>query len=198
MRLPILFTAILALMLIALVPLGIALAQEANPGRVLPDAVHRGETFDVTVTFTSPVDKFNAIGLTDLCPDGWNVTVDKAWCIPSADAVKATGNKAELSWFGELDVGFDKDISFTGLYKVTVPDDASTGIYAFNNGFVEYYVGEEGPFVGNTTGSSEVEVVGGGSSSIGAWWITGIVIVIAIIVAAAFMVRRRRARESKS
>ena len=184
-------------MLIALVPLGIALAQEANPGRTLPDAVHKGETFDVTVTFVAPVDKFNAIGLTDLCPDGWNVTVDKAWCTPSADAVLATGNKAELSWFGEPDVGFDKDISFTALYMVTVPDDASTGIYAFD-GSVEYYVASEGPYSENTTGSSQLEVVPGGSSGIGVWWIVGIVVAIAVIVAAVLLVRRRKARESKT
>ena len=192
MRLPLLFTAVLALVTVVLMPVAIAWAQEASPGRVLPDAVHKGETFDVTVNFVAPVDKFNAIGLTDLCPDGWNVTVDKAWCTPSADAVKATGNKAELSWFGEPDVGFAKDISFSALYEVTVPDDASTGIYGFD-GSVEYYVAFEGPFVENTTGSSQVEVVGGGSSDIGVWWIVGIVVAIAIIVAAALLVRRRKA-----
>ena len=184
------------LLAVALMPVAIAaLAQEVNPGRVLPATVHIGETFDVTVSFVAPVDNFNAIGLTDLAPDGWDVTVDKTWCTPNADAVLATGDKAEISWFGEPEVGFAKDISFNALYKVTVPDDASTGIYAFN-GSLEYYVATEGPYLGNVTGSSEVAVVEG--SGIGAWWITGIVIVIAIIVTAALMVRRRRARESKS
>jgi len=190
MRLRTLFVTIVALMLIALMPLGIALGQEASPGRVVPDAVHSGETFDVTVSFTAPVDKFNAVGLTDLAPDGWDVTVDEAWCTPNADAVLATGDKAEISWFGELDVGFDKDISFTALYKVTVPDDASAGIYAFD-GSVEYYVGEEGPYSEDITGGSEVEVVGGGGG-IGVWWIVGIVVAIAVIVAAVLLVRRRR------
>jgi len=190
MRSRIVFVSIVLLMAVALLPVGIALAQEASPGRVLPDAVHSGETFDVTVTFTAPVDKFNSIGLTDLAPDGWNVTVDETWCTPSADAISATDNKAEIAWYGEPEVGFNKDISFTALYKVTVPDDAELGIDAFS-GHLEYYVGEEGPYLENTTGGSQVEVVGG--SSIGVWWIVGIVVVIAIIVAAALLVRRRKA-----
>jgi hypothetical protein len=189
-RFRIVFISILALMAIALVPLGIALAQGVSPGRVVPDAVRSGETFDVTVNFAAPVDKLNAIGLTDLCPDGWDVTVDKTWCTPNADAVLATGNKAEISWFGELNVGFDKDTSFTALYKVAVPDDASTGIYGFD-GFLEYYVATEGPYLGNITGGSQVEVVGGGV--IGVWWIVGIVVAIAVIVAAVLLVRRRKA-----
>jgi len=189
MRLHTLFVTIVALMLVALVSLGVALAQqEANPGRVLPDTVQGGETFDVTVNFTAPVDKFNAIGLTDLCPDGWNVTVNATWSTPNADAVLATGNKAEIGWFGEPDVGFDNGTTFTALYKVTVPDDASAGIYVFS-GSVEYYVGEGGPFVGNITGGSQVEVVGVGG--IGLWWIITIVVVVAVIVVAVLVVRRR-------
>ena len=178
---------IVAVMLVALMPVAIALAQEANPDRVLPDTVHNGETFNVTVNFTAPVDKFNAIGLTDLCPDGWNVTVNETWCTPNADAVLATGNKAEIGWYGEPDVGFDSGTSFTALYKVTVPDDAELGIYAFN-GSVEYYVGPEGPYSENITGGSQIEVVAGG---IGLWWIITIVVVVAIIVVAVLVVRRR-------
>jgi len=189
MRLYILFTAILALLAVALMPVALVWAQEANPQRTLPDAVHKGETFDVTVSFTAPVDKFNSIGLTDLCPDGWNVTVDETWCTPNADAVLATGNKAEIGWFGEQGVGFDKDISFSALYKVTVSDDAELGIYAFD-GFLEYWVASEGPYSENVTGSSQVEVVEG--SAISVWWIVGIVVVIAVIVAAVLLVRRRR------
>jgi len=189
MRLPVAFVTVAALMLVALMPLGIALGQQASPGRVLPDTVQKGETFNVTVNFTAPVDKFNAIGLTDLCPDGWNVTVNETWCTPNADAVLATGNKAEIGWYGEPDVGFDNGTTFTALYKVTVPDDAEVGIYAFN-GSVEYYVGPEGPYSGNITGGSQVEVVGG-SSGVGVWWIVGIVVVVAIIVVAVLLVRRR-------
>ncbi len=186
MRLYILFTAILVLVAVALMPLGITLAQQVNPDRILPDAVHSGETFDVTVNFTSPVDNFNAIGLTDLCPAGWDVTLDEAWCTPNAEFVKATGNKAEFLWYGPYESG----TTFSALYKVTVPDDAGLATYAFN-GSLEYYLGEEGPYSENITGSSQVEVVGGGG--IGVWWIVGIVVVIAVIVAAALLVRRRKA-----
>ncbi len=186
MRLLSLFVVILALMALAFLPLGVILAQEANPSRTLPDAVHRGETFDVTVTFSSPADEFNGIGLTDLCPDGWEVTVDEAWCTPDAEFVKATGNKAEIMWFGPYESG----TTVSALYKVTVPDDAELGMYTFN-GSVEYYIGEEGPFVENTTGGSQLEVVAG--SVINVWWIVGIVVAMAIIVAAALLVRRRRA-----
>lgn len=185
MRLLSLFVVILALAAIALMPLGIVLAQGASPGRILPDAVHSGETFDVTVTFTAPADELNGIGLTDLCPDGWEVKLDEAWCTPNAEFVKAAGNKAEFLWYGPYESG----TTLTALYKVTIPDDAGLGMYAFN-GSVEYYLGEEGPFVESITGSSQVEV--GEGSSIGAWWITGIVVGIAVIVAAALLVRRRR------
>jgi hypothetical protein len=186
MRLLSLLIVILALTAVVFLPLGVALGQGANPGRTLPDAVYRGETFDVTVTFSSPVDDFNGIGLTDLCPDGWEVTLDEAWCTPNAEFIKATGNKAEFMWFGPYESG----TTISTLYKVTVADDASLGIYDFN-GSVEYWVGEEGPFVENTTGSSQVEVVEGGGINV--WWIVGIVVAIAVIVAAVLLVRRRTA-----
>ena len=195
MRLHTLFITIVALLLIALVPVGIALGQEASPARVLPDAVHKGETFDVTVNFTTTVDKFNAIYLTDIVPDGWNVIADEAWCTPNADALVATGNKAEIAWYGEPDVGFDRDISFSALYKVTVPDDAELGIYIFN-GSLGYWIGPEGPYLENVTGSSQVAVVE--RSVIGVWGIVGIVVAVAAIVAAVLLVRRRKARESKA
>jgi hypothetical protein len=190
MRLRVVFVIVVALAAVALMPVAIALGQEASPGRVLPDAVPMGETFDVTVNFTAPVDKFNAIFLTDFVPDGWNVIVDEAWCTPTADAFTGVGNKAEIAWYGEPGVGFDKDISFSAVYKVTVPDDAELGIYTFN-GSLGYFVGPEGPYSENVTGSSQVEVVEGGGISV--WWIVGIVVAIAVIVAAVLLVRRRKA-----
>ena len=185
MRLLSLLIVILALMVVTIVPLGIGLAQEASPGRILPDAVQGGETFDVTVTFSSPDDNFNAIGLTDLAPDGWDVTLDETWSAPNAGFVNALGNKAEIMWFGPYESG----TTFSAVYKVTVPDDAELGIYTFD-GSLEYYVGSEGPYSENTTGSSQVEVVGGGGG-IGVWWIVTIVVVIAVIVVAVLVVRRR-------
>jgi len=157
MRLFIAFATIMALMAVALMPLDMALAQEANPDRTLPDTVERGESFDVTVTFIAPADKFNAIVLSDLAPDGWNVTINKTWSAPSADALKATDNNAEITWFGEIGVGFDSGTSFNVVYRVAVPDDASAGIHTFN-GFLGYYFGADGPYYENITGDSEVEV----------------------------------------
>jgi len=83
MRLPIVFV-IVTVVAVSLLPVGMGLAQEANPSRILPHTVERGQTFDVTVTFTAAADNFNGIGLTDLAPDGWEVTLDKAWCAPNA------------------------------------------------------------------------------------------------------------------
>jgi len=157
MRVFIAFVTIVALMAIALMPGDMALAQQANPGRTLPDTVERGQTFEVTVTFAAPADKFNAIGLADLAPAGWNVTVDKMWSNPSAEFVKATGNKAELMWFGEQGVGFYNGTSFSVVYQVAVPDYACAGIHSFD-GFLEYYLAMEGPYVETVTGDSEVEV----------------------------------------
>ena len=188
MRLRALSVGMVALLAVALMPVAIALGQEASPGRVLPDTVQKGETFDVTVNFTAPADMFNAIGLTDLCPDGWNVTIDKTWCTPNADVFTATGNKAEIGWYGQPGVGFDNGTPFTALYKVTVPDDAELGIYVFS-GSVEYYVGPEGPYLENITGDSQTEVVAAGGISV--WWIVSIVVVVAIIVVAVLLVRRR-------
>jgi len=164
MRVFIAFFTIMALMAVALIPLDMALAYPpANPVRALPSTpVERGKTFNVTVTFTAPADKFNAIGLTDNAPDGWNVTVNAAWCTPIADLVSVTGNKAEIAWSGEPGVGFNNGTSFSALYKVTVPDYACAGNHAFN-GFLEYYSNADknvtpGPYDETVTGDSEGEV----------------------------------------
>jgi hypothetical protein len=158
MRFLVAFVTIVALMAVTLMPVDMALGREANPARTLPEAVHKGETFDVTVTFTAPADKFSAISITDLVPEDWNVTVSTAWCTPNADAVLARGNKAEIVWYGEPGVGFDNGTSFSVLYEVAVPDDASRGIYTFS-GFLGYYVGYSGHIFEDVTGDSEVEVV---------------------------------------
>jgi len=157
MKLFVAFITIVALMTVVLMPVDMALGQEVNPDRTLPVTVERGQTFNVSVTFTAPVDKFNAIGLTDLAPDGWNVTVDAAWCTPIADVVKATGNMAEIGWFGEPGVGFDKDTSFSAVYKVTVPDYACAGNHAFN-GFLAYFIADSDQIFKDVTGDSEVDV----------------------------------------
>ena len=158
MRLCVAFVIIVALMGAALMPLDIALGQEANPARVLPDTVQRGGTFDVTVTFTTPADEFNSIALRDTAPDGWNVTVDAAWCSPNAEYVKATGNQASLIWYGP----YDKGVDFTVVYKVTVPCDASPGSHSFNVSpyeiFLSYYIGNGSKILENIMGNYELEV----------------------------------------
>ena len=182
------FVSVAAVLAVAVIPVAIAVGQEVNPVRVLPDTVQKGEIFEVTANFTAPADKLSPVGLTDLCPDGWNVTVNMTWCTPNAQFVNATENKAEIMWYGEPGVGFNSGTTFTALYKVTVPDDAGLGIYVFS-GSVEYYVGPEGPYSENIAGGSQIEVAAEGG--IGVWWIVTIVVVVAIIVAAVLLVRRR-------
>lgn len=104
--------------------------------RELPNTVTVGEEFVVTVTFTSPEDGFHAIGLTDIAPDGWDVSVDVTWTEPQAMGANTPGTeKAEYIWEGPHDAG----VEFTAEYKVRVPVDAEPGIYTFS-GSLEYYI----------------------------------------------------------
>jgi hypothetical protein len=111
----------------------------ANPVRSLPAMVSPGDTFEVTVTFTSPLADFHGIGLDDSAPGGWTVSVDKVWNDPDADADNTpTPNEAAYIWFGPYASG----VTFTAVYEITVPDDAEVGnIYGFS-GTLEYYIGE--------------------------------------------------------
>jgi len=154
MRLVIAFVTIVALMAVAVMPVDTALAQQANPSRVLPDKVQRGETFDVTVTFTSPANGFDFIYLFDFAPDDWTVIVDGTWCTPNA-TTDATGNKAEISWWTGP---YDNGTAFTAVYKVTVPHDAQLGIHTFA-GNLRYYLGSKGPYLENITDDCEVEAI---------------------------------------
>jgi hypothetical protein len=128
---------------------------EVDAVRDMPSEVQRGQTFPVAVTFTACEDEFNAIGLTDLAPEGWDVSVDSTWCTPRANAVKGTDNKAEIAWFGP----YDRDTAFTAVYNVTVPQDAPLGVYEFGDGFLKYYVASAGPYTASIGGDSEIEVV---------------------------------------
>lgn len=126
--------------LLALAGSGLVAAAGANPIRVLPDTVYPGQTFQVTVTFTSPADDFNAIGLADLAPAGWNVSVDMTECTPGADVdnhPSAKEEEADYIWFG----GYDAGTEFTAVYNVTVPSDATPGTYSFIGGTLQYYIG---------------------------------------------------------
>jgi len=147
-----------ALVMVAIIAMPSIVLAQANPVRDLPDeAVQRGETFDVTVTFTAPHDGFHAIGLTDLAPRGWTIEADPTWCDPDANEFTVTDNKVELMWYGP-GTGYPAGTSFTAVYNVTVPNDASLGEHTFANGTLEYYYGATGHEIENIAGDSKIEV----------------------------------------
>jgi len=160
MRLVGLVLSAVLLVAIMVLPLDIALGQgAANAVRALPATVQRGEKFDVTLTFTAPVDQFNAIAVRDTAPDGWNATVNLAWCTPPADAVNATGNRASFTWNSPYPNG----TNFTVMYNVTVPCDASLGTNSFNlspyESFCSYCIGGGERIKESITGNFEIEVI---------------------------------------
>ena len=155
MRVSVVLLTLVALMAVVIMPLHIALAYPpANPTRILPDTVYRGETFNVTVTFTAPANGFDFIYLFDVAPDNWTVIANETWCTPNATDVNAT-NKSQIAWWSGP---YDNGTPFTALYKVTVPDDAELGIHTFA-GMLRYYLGPNGPYGENITGDSQVEVM---------------------------------------
>jgi len=152
--------AMVALVLVssALVPLtDTALAQgTANAVRsFLPDdQVLRDETFNVSVTFTAPVDGFNAIGLRDTVPAGWAIQANGSWCTPNANQVNIVGDEAQYVWNGPYDAGQ----AFTAIYQVTVSSGASSGTHLFISGQLEYYENGSGPSTEDIGGDSDVMV----------------------------------------
>ena len=131
------------------------------PVRNLPPEVHCGETFEVIVNWSYPVDNRNAIGFTDLAPAGLNVTVNESWCTPQANFSNLVGNKIEYAW----DDIYNASTDFTIRYKVTVPANTTQGNYTFpcndcSQSWLEYYVGEGGPYKSCTVGDCEVNVTG--------------------------------------
>jgi hypothetical protein len=138
------------------VPATSGMADVFSVTRTLPGGdLHPGDTFDVTLSFTAPDDDFNAVGIKDVAPAGWAVSVNNAWCTPAATyGNKPETNKVEYAWFGSYSLGS----SFTVVYKVTVPGDASGGTYSFTGGKVEYYLGGTGPHFADTTSDTEVAV----------------------------------------
>ena len=142
---------------IVVFPAGGALAYPpANPVRTLPATVEKGATFNVTVNFTAPADNFSSISLTDFAPDSWDVTVDGAWCQPTATA-KVTGNMSEFTWYL---TPYPNGTNFTVLYKVTVPCSAELENYTFSHdGFLGYYIGTGPHIFENITGDFNVTVI---------------------------------------
>lgn len=182
---------------------GVMATDGANPVRFLPATVSPGDTFEVTVTFTSPLANFHGIGLDDLAPGGWTVSVDKVWNDPDADADNTPSpNEAAYIWFGPYASG----VTFTAVYDVTVPGDAELGIYDFS-GTLEYYIGESNdpaviPISGDYPGAYQVEVVpashavGGNAYPVNKLAILAPWIALAVVIAGAviFFVRRRPAQ----
>jgi hypothetical protein len=118
-----------------------------NPNETYPNA-----TFNVYVNFTAPAHGFNAIGLTDLAPDGWTVEVDVNWSWingtqnSSYSVDVSSDNQAEIMWAGP----FKEGTNISGMYKVTVPTTAKPGINEFpldncTEAWLEYYINEIGP-----------------------------------------------------
>jgi hypothetical protein len=153
---------ILAALLLMGVPATSSMADVFSANRALPGVnLHPGDTFDVTVSFSAPDDDFNAIGITDVAPTGWAISVNTAWCTPAATyGNNPEANKVEYTWFGT----YSSETSFTVVYKVTVPGDASDGTYSFTGGQVEYYLGGTGPHFANTTSDTEVTIARAGST----------------------------------
>jgi hypothetical protein len=125
--------------------------------RGLPDTVTAGEEFVVTVTFAAPADRFHAIGLTDVAPAGWDVSVNLTWTEPQAMVAHTPEPEmAVYIWAGPYAVG----VEFTAVYKIKVPIDAEPGTYTFS-GSLKYYV-EPHPapsYEEAITGDIQVDVV---------------------------------------
>jgi hypothetical protein len=133
------------------------------------DAEYPGDTFNVTINFTAPVDAFNSIGLTDYAPAGWEVETNVLWCTPVADWTMSPYNKAEYAWAGP----FAEGTNFTVVYKVTIPATANPGSNFWPNCtpgtcppcegspqnmfavWVEYWFDADGPFESCITGEIE-------------------------------------------
>jgi len=106
------------------------------PVREMPGSVKAGDELAIQVTFVSPNNEFHAIGLTEIAPAKWNVTVDLAWTDPQAMLAHSPDTEtAEYIWEGPYSTGTE----FTAVYRVKVPADTEPGTYTFS-GSLEYYV----------------------------------------------------------
>jgi hypothetical protein len=128
-----------------------------------PDVLFPGDTFEVFVNWTAPLDSFCSLALTDLAPAFFVVEANKTWCSPIADVTNTTGNKVEIAWYGP----YAKGINFTAMYKVTVPATAAPGSHYFpydncSLSWLEHSFSERGPYSSCTTGDIEVLVTAPG------------------------------------
>ena len=150
-------------------PQNTAIAQSGNATRTLPATVLRGETFNVTVTFITPIEA-DIIQLWDYPVDNWTVAVEAAWCTPTPGTAKITNNTVEVSWWcSPAGCSFPVNSTFTCVYKVTVPANASPGIHYFpengsvQKGYIRHHWPGAQPLENwtyeNITGNSQVEVI---------------------------------------
>ena len=167
MRGVVLFFSIVVL-LISVMPLALpqntATAQGSNVTRTLPDTVVRGEAFNATVTFITPV-VADVIDLYDYAPVGWSVEAKAAWCTPSSiHTLVVKNNSVEVEW--DTAGGYPVNTTIRILYKVTVPVNASAGIHNFPEPEVSHNLRYHLPgdpmnvwTYENITGDSRVEVI---------------------------------------
>jgi len=81
--------------------------------------------------------------------------VNTAWStLPPLVTHTPAPEEAVYIWDGPYDTGEE----FTVVYEVVVPVDAEEGTYAFPNGLLEYYVGDQGPFTTGITGHTQLAV----------------------------------------
>ena len=134
---------------------GVAQAQ-ASPVRDLLGSVEAGADFTVTVTWTSPADNFNAIGLTDNANATASMAVsgNTGWCSPNANNLNPVNNTMEYMWFGPYSNG----TTFRAVYSVHVPTGAPEGNYTFSGNLL-YYIAGSGAYTEDIAGDSVIRVV---------------------------------------
>ncbi len=148
---------ILSALLISSVPATPGMANSLTLARTLPeDNLYPDDIFHVMIQFTAPDDNFNAIGITDIAPDGWGVSVNTVWCTP--EATLSSSPKTDTAGYVWLS-SFSAGTVFTVVYEVTVPTVTTPGTYIFPGGYVEYYLSGDGPYYADIMGDTEVIVV---------------------------------------
>jgi len=147
---------ILSALLIASVPATPGMADGLTVTRTLPEEnLYPDDVINVTIQFTAPDNNFNSIGITDIAPDGWEVSVNTAWCTPAASLSNTPAtDTTEYIWLSSFSAG----TVFTVVYEVTVPTGTIPGTYIFPDGSVEYYLSGDGPYIADITGDTEVTV----------------------------------------
>jgi len=76
------------------------------------------------------------------------------WCNPDAIGNIPENSAIEYAWSGS----YDSNERFTALYRFQVPQDAEPGVYSFGEGWLEYYVESDGPYVADIAGDTTVTV----------------------------------------